>query len=250
MVIAGDGISQAVAERSAVRARDRKAGTTTPHGLTSTRSDRTPATSNWVAYPTLRRHAVPSADTTRLLKKWSAGDDSAFDELFPRVYEELKAIAHHRLVSGPGEPAVATTVLVHEAYLKLVDSDHARVGDRAHFLAIASRAMRFILVDQARARMAKKRGGPEPLVPLDEVEVASVEHAAEEIITLNDALERLATFDERLGRVVEYRFFGGMEYEEIADATGRSVPTVKRDWARARAWLYDFMSDGSGENAE
>jgi len=190
---------------------------------------------------------VPRADTTRLLKEWSAGDDGAFDELFPRVYEELKAIAHHRLVSGPGEPTVATTVLVHEAYLKLVDSDRARVNDRSHFLAIASRAMRFILVDHARARMAKKRGGPAPPVALDDVQVASVEQAAEEIITLNDALERLATYDARLGRVVEYRFFGGMEYEEIAEATGRSVPTIKRDWARARAWLYEFMSEESDD---
>lgn len=190
------------------------------------------------------------ADTTRLLRDWSAGDDAAFDALFPRVYDELKAIAHQRLVSGPAAPAVATTVLVHEAYLKLVDSDQARVEDRSHFLAIASRAMRFILVDQARARMARKRGGSAPVVPLDDVQVASVARAAEEIITLNDALGRLATYDERLGRVVEYRFFGGMEYEEIARTTGYSVPTVKRDWARARAWLYDFMSEDGGESAD
>ena len=97
--------------------------------------------------------------------------------------------------------------------------------------------------------MAKKRGGPAPLVALDEVQVASAEQAAEEIITVNDALERLTTYDVRLGRVVEYRFFGGMEYEEIAAATGLSVPTVKRDWARARAWLYDFMSEEGGDES-
>ena len=104
--------------------------------------------------------------------------------------------------------------------------------------------MRFIIIDNARARSAEKRGGGQRPVALDEVEVAAAEHAADELITLNDALERLSSYDERLGRVVEYRFFGGMAYEEIAEATGLSVPTVKRDWARARAWLYEFMTEG------
>lgn len=183
-------------------------------------------------------------DTTRLLRDWSAGEAGAFDELYARVYDELKSIARHRLSAHGAGETLPTTVLVHEAYMKLVDASRADVNDRSHFMAVASRAMRFILVDHARARTAKKRGGGGRAVPLDDVQVAGAEHASEELITLNDALERLSALDERLGQVVEYRFFGGMEYEEIAAATGRSVPTVKRDWARARAWLYQFMTEG------
>lgn len=183
-------------------------------------------------------------DTTRLLLRWSSGDDDAFDALFPRVYDELRGIAHQRLSRFGERSGVPTTVLVHEAYLKLVDAERVAVSDRAHFLALASRAMRFILVDHARANTAKKRGGDNRPIPLDDVQVATTTHASEELIMLDQALEKLAGYDERLGRVVEYRFFGGMEYEEIAQATGMSVPTVKRDWARARAWLYDFMTEG------
>lgn len=189
---------------------------------------------------------MKGTNTTRLLRDWSAGKEGAFDELFPRVYEELRAIAHHRLSSNRGLQTTPTTVLVHEAYVKLVDAEQAQVTDRSHFMAIASRAMRFILVDQARARRAEKRGGGVTPISLDDVQVASAEQASVELIALNDALERLTAFDERLGRVVEYRFFGGMEYTEIAEATGLSVPTVKRDWARARAWLYEFMTEGDG----
>ena len=204
----------------------------------------TPARARDIAVEPMTRQAVSGPDTTKLLRSWSAGDDGAFDQLFPRVYDELKSIAHHRLSAQGGNQTLPTTVLVHEAYVKLVDGERARVGDRAHFLAIASRAMRFILVDRARRWGAKKGGGGKPPIPLDEVQVADTRQASEELITLNEALERLASYDERLGRVVEYRFFGGMEYGEIAAATGLSVPTVKRDWARARAWLYDFMTEG------
>lgn len=182
------------------------------------------------------------SDTTQLLRAWSAGDDEAFDVLFPRVYDELRAIARQRL-SGSAEKTVPATALVHEAWLKLVDGDRADVNDRAHFLAIAARAMRFILVDRARARAAGKRAGGKPHVGIDEVQVADAQQAAEDLIALHEALERLSGFDPRLGEVVEQRFFAGMEYAEIAAATGRSVPTVKRDWARARAWLYDFMRE-------
>lgn len=135
-------------------------------------------------------------------------------------------------------------MLVHEAYLKLIDANRVRVGDRSHFLAVASRAMRFILVDRARERAALKRGGGRRAMTLDEGRVARAEEASVELIALDQALDRLASHDERLGRVVECRFFGGMEYTEIAEAMELSVPTVKRYWARARTWLYEFMTDG------
>ena len=179
-------------------------------------------------------------DTTQLLARSRAGDDPAREELLPRVYEELHRIAHARLARHRPGDTLNTTALVHEAYLKLVDGARAGWHDRAHFVALASRAMRFILVDYARARMVGKRGGGQIVLPLDESRVAA-EDRAEDLLDLHEALEHLAEADERLGRLVEYRFFGGMTHEEIADVTGMSVPTVKRDWRRARAWLYHTM---------
>ena len=133
---------------------------------------------------------------------------------------------------------------------KLVDQTRAAWQDRAHFFALAARAMRFILVDYARARTAQKRGGTQADLRLDGLQIAEDDRAdarAEDLLTLNRALDRLAGFDERLSQLVEYRFFGGLTYEEIADVTGRSVPTVKRDWRRARAWLYRVMQDDAGD---
>jgi RNA polymerase sigma factor (TIGR02999 family) len=179
-------------------------------------------------------------DTTQLLQDVRAGNRDAFDRLFEHVYEELRRIAHRRLQRHrPGE-TLSTTALVHEAYLRLVDQTAVEAVDRAHFFALASRAMRFILVDYARARLAKKRGGGAAAVPLDAVQVAADERAAD-VLSLNEALETLARRSERLSRTVEYRFFGGLSYDEIAQVSGCSIPTVKRDWARARAWLYHTM---------
>jgi len=176
-------------------------------------------------------------DTTQLLLAARAGDRPAFDRLFAHVYDALRDLAHRRLVAyRPGE-TLDTTGLVHEAYLRLVDGPRAGWQDRAHFYALASRAMRFVLVDYARARTAQKRGGRLADVPLDAVQVAADDRAAD-LLALADAVERLAALDPRLGDVVEYRFFGGLTFDEIAETTGRSVPTVKRDWARARTWLY------------
>ena len=176
-------------------------------------------------------------DTTQLLLAARGGDRPAFDRLFAHVYDALRELAHRRLVAHrPGE-TLDTTGLVHEAYLRLVDGPRVGWGDRAHFYALASRAMRFVLVDYARARTAQKRGGRTPDVPLDLVQVAADDRAAD-LLALADAVERLAALDPRLGDVVEYRFFGGLTFDEIAATTGRSVPTVKRDWARARTWLY------------
>jgi len=179
-------------------------------------------------------------DTTQLLRDARGGDRDAFDRLFAHVYDDLRRLAHQRLQRHRRGETLSTTALVHEVYLRLVDQNGADATDRAHFFALASRAMRFILVDYARARLAKKRGGGVADVPLDAVQVAADERAAD-VLSLHEALEVLGRRNERLGRLVEYRFFGGLSYEEIALVVGCSVPTVKRDWSRARAWLYRVM---------
>jgi RNA polymerase sigma factor (TIGR02999 family) len=184
-------------------------------------------------------------DTTQLLLAAKAGDRDAFDRLFLHVQDALRQIAHHRLRRhGPGE-TLGTTALVHEVYLKLVDQDRAGLVDRAHFLALASRAMRFVLVDYARAQTAEKRGGGQPHLPIDAVQIAADERAAD-LLDLNEALHGLAAVSERLAHTVELHFFGGLTFDEIAEVLGRSVPTIKRDWARARLWLYRAMQDPAG----
>jgi RNA polymerase sigma factor (TIGR02999 family) len=178
---------------------------------------------------------------TQLLIEARAGNKAAFDKLFARVYDELREIAHRRLLARRTSDTISTTVLVHEAYLRLADGEPADIADRAHFLALASRAMRFVLVDHARAQQAQKRGGGEARVALDNVQLAGYQKSGD-ILALNDALERLAAMSERQGRLVEYRFFGGLSYDEIADVLGISPRTAKREWTRARTWLYNYMS--------
>jgi RNA polymerase sigma factor (TIGR02999 family) len=165
------------------------------------------------------------------------GERQSLDELFPLVYEELRHIAHRRLRGGARGETLNTTALVHEAYLRLVERTGPAVIDRAHFCALASRAMRFVLVDYARTRTAQKRGGGESDASLDDVQIAADERAID-LLALDETLEQLKAHDARLAQLVEYRFFGGLSYEEIAEVTGLSVPTVKRDWRRARSWLY------------
>jgi len=178
---------------------------------------------------------------TQLLQQVRKGDAEAQNDLYPAIYDELRLIAHTRLLRhSPGE-TLNTTALVHEAYFKLVDQTQAGWNDRAHFFATASRAMRFILIDYARKRTAQKRGGADRDVPLTAVQIAADERSAD-LISLNDALDKLSAYSERLAQVVECRFFGGLTYEEIAEVTGLSVPTVKRDWKRARAWLHRAMA--------
>lgn len=181
-----------------------------------------------------------SGDVTQLLLAAREGNTVAANDLYDAVYGELRDIARQRLARNRPGQTLNTTALVHEAYLKLVDQNEVAWNDRAHFFATASRAMRFILIDYARRRTADKRGGGQAPVPMSAVQVGT-DDRAEDLLTLNHALEALKEKSERLGQLVEYKFFGGLTHEEIAEVTGLSVPTIKRDWRRARAWLYRAM---------
>lgn len=189
----------------------------------------------------------PSAgEVTGLLRAWSDGDRDALDRLVPIVYAHLRELAHRRLLGEPGFVSVNTTALVHEAYIRLVGIRSARFRDRAHFLAMASRAMRRILVDHARARGAAKRGGGTVAVDLRD-DLLADEGPATAVTELDAALERLETLDERQARILEQRYFGGLSLEETAEATGVSLATVKRELRFARAWLAAELTGVTGD---
>jgi RNA polymerase sigma factor (TIGR02999 family) len=176
-------------------------------------------------------------EITDLLTELRNGRFDVAGRLFPPVYAELRRIAHRTLGPHRAGETLATTALVHEAYLKLVDQTRAEWQDRAHFLAVASIAMRQILIDHARQHHALKRGGGQHPISLDEARVA-VEGQAEGLLALDEALTRLSRLDERLGRVVECRFFGGLTEEETGEALGITSRTVRRDWVKAKGLLY------------
>lgn len=180
--------------------------------------------------------AAPDKDITRLLHQLSDGDDHAVNALMPLVYDELHAMADRQMRRERANHTLNSTALVHEAYLKLVDQNRVNWQNRAHFFAIAAQAMRRILINYAQARLAQKRGGGQILATFNEEEVLR-ESRAGEIVALDEALTRLAELNERQSKVVEYRFFAGLTQEEIAEVLGVSVPTVRRDWRLARAWL-------------
>lgn len=178
------------------------------------------------------------SDLTQLLQESSGGNRSAFDQLLGLVYDELKSMAHLRLRAERDGHTLSTTALVHETYLKLVRQDRVNWQSRAHFFAVGARAMRRVLVDHARARNAARRGGGVDALPLDSVdETLLSDEAATEVLALDDALRALSNFDERGATVVEYRFFGGLKHDEIANLLGTSEVTVRRSWTSARAWL-------------
>jgi RNA polymerase sigma factor (TIGR02999 family) len=181
-------------------------------------------------------------DITDLLAALRAGDGSAMDRLLPLVYDELRRRAHLQLGRGGRSATLSTTGLVHEAYLRLVDSPHQDWENRNHFYGVAVKAMRSVVVDYARRRGARKRGGDARRVPLDEG-LLRVEEDAAEILALHEALDRLAVLDERLGELVELRFFGGLSVEETAQVLGVSDRTVKRDWTKARTLLYRLLHE-------
>jgi len=180
------------------------------------------------------------ADVTTLLLAWNNGDRRALDDLMPLVYDELRRLARRYMrAENPGHTLQATAV-VHELYVRLVDQNRVNWQNRAHFVGVAAQIIRRILVDQARARHRLKRGGDRLRVEWKEA-AGSAKPARMDLITLDDALNRLADADPQQSRIVELRFFGGLSIEETAEALKISTATVKRDWAFARAWLHREM---------
>ncbi|MDX9857569.1 MAG: sigma-70 family RNA polymerase sigma factor [candidate division Zixibacteria bacterium] len=180
---------------------------------------------------------------TVLLNKISEGNESAVNTLLPLVYDELRKLAQWQLRGERSDHTLNATAIVHEAYLKLVDQRNVTWQNRAHFMAIAAQAMRRILIDYARTRQAEKRGGGQPVVTLNE-ELMQREARAEELILLDQALDKLREHDERQSKVVEYHFFAGLTHEEVAEVLKVSVATVRRDWRLARAWLSVQLGEG------
>ncbi|HEY2013315.1 MAG TPA: sigma-70 family RNA polymerase sigma factor [Bryobacteraceae bacterium] len=189
------------------------------------------------------------SETTQLLRAWASGDPGALDQLTPRVYHELRRIAGHFMQNERLGRTIQTTALVHEAYLKLIDVTGVDWQHRAHFFAVSAQIMRHILLDQARRRVAAKRGGVTPRVNLDEIPDFG-SGRARELIALDDALNALAQVDPRKARVIELRFFAGLSVEETAEVLKVSSDTVKRDWRLARSWLLAELGDPRNETAK
>lgn len=179
-------------------------------------------------------------EITALLEACSAGESGAFDRLMPLVYDDLRAIARRRLRLERSDHTLDTTAIVHEAYLKLVDQATATWRDRAHFFAVSARVIRNVLIDYARERKAKKRGGGAIKLPLDE-QLAVQPPRVIELLALDEALTALGRKDERLERVVECRFFGGMTMKETAATLDVSLSTAERAWRRARTYLFEAL---------
>src|SRR6266581_4932785 len=188
--------------------------------------------------------SVSQQRVTQLLAEWSRGDNAALAELTPLVYEELQRLAHHFMEGQRPDHTLQTTALVNEAYLRLTDQTNPRWQNRAHFFAVAARAMRQILVSYARSQRSQKRGGGALKMELDEVALVSPEESTE-IIDLHEALERLATLDSRKAQVVELKYFGGLNYDEMAEVLKISRVTVRRDWEFAKVWLYTELHNAS-----
>jgi RNA polymerase sigma factor (TIGR02999 family) len=189
-----------------------------------------------------------SHEITGLLRAWGKGDPAALDDLIPHVYRELKRLARRRTHGGDGA-TLQTTALVHEAYLRLVDMNGVTWQDRAHFYAVSARIMRGILVDAARARQAKKRGGSpagaRTFTDIDLDEIPDMGSGrAEEVLAVHEALERLADMDARQAQVVEMRFFVGLSVDETAEVLKVSPQSVMRDWKLAKAWLRREVRSG------
>lgn len=182
-----------------------------------------------------------TGDVTELLLAYKDGDRAAFDRLVPLVYNDLRRIARRQLGRGNPDGVLDTTALVHESYLKLVDGSRVDWQDRCHFLGVAARAMRQVVVTYARRRGAAKRGGGAVQTTLDEG-IASIDGQAEWLVALDAALARLGEKSPRLAQVVECRFFAGLSEEETAAAMGVSLRTAQRDWMKARAWLQEELS--------
>ncbi len=183
-------------------------------------------------------------DATVSLRELAAGDARAGDELFGLVYAELRSLAGSYLRGG-GPQTLQPTALVHEAYLRMIDSDGGSGwSSRAHFVGVAAKAMRSVLVDHVRAKRAHKRGGELARVPLDEL-VEQLEQSGSDLVSLDDALSALADLDPQLAKLVELRFFGGLSIDETAKVLGVSTATVERSWRTARLWLRARLGEGA-----
>jgi RNA polymerase sigma factor (TIGR02999 family) len=181
-------------------------------------------------------------DVTQLLIDAGRGDEVAYNQLFPLIYDELRVIAHHQLMRRPADGQFQKTELIHEMYLKLIDQAQAGWKDRAHFFTVAAKAMRHILVDRYRKQKAKKRGGTKEILEFDEEKIEAVENAGylEELHELMNTLEKA---NRRMHSVIDLRFFAGMSIEEVADLLNVSRSTIDRDWKAARLWLYKNLTD-------
>jgi len=185
-------------------------------------------------------HEDGNGEVTELLQHWTQGDETALRDLVPLVYKELRRLAHYHLQSERPDHTLQSTALVHEACLRLLGREPIHLQNRAHFIAVASRIMRQVLVDYARERRAAKRDGGCRIAFefLDAMPIAG----DTELLALDDALNELARIDERQGKIVEMKFFGGLSAPEISEVMGLSRATVDRDWATARLWLHRQMS--------
>ena len=188
--------------------------------------------------------AESKGEITGLLARWRDGDENALAELTPLIYRELHRLAHRYLQSERTGHTLQSTELVHEAYLRLVDSEPQPWQSRTHFFAVAASIIRHILVDYARARLTAKRGEGACLLSLDEA-ILSSEPRGVDLIALDDALLSLSMLDPRQSRVVELRFFGGLSIEETAEVLGISSATVKREWVLAKSWIFLQISGDS-----
>lgn len=181
---------------------------------------------------------MANEDTTELLLRLKKGEDGIYDKLYPVIYQELRQLAYAHMSRQEPDHTLSKTELVHETYLKMIDQTRIDFNDKSHFLAIASRCMRQILIDYARRKHAKKRGGKKKDITFIDELFESPKNKAEELINIDSALNELEKLNERLAKVVEMRFFGEMTIEETAEALSVSESTVKRDWMKARGWLY------------
>lgn len=180
-------------------------------------------------------------EITQLLNDWKSGDEKAMSQVMAMVYDQLKVLAHRYTIKERSDRTLNTTGLVHEAYFKILKQNNRGYENRAHFYAIVSTCMRRVILEVARSRNTDKRGSGANKVELQDHFIIT-EADADQILNVNDALEKLAEFDPRLAEIVEYRYFGGLKLEEIAEALDCSLSTVKRDWRLAKKWLQTEMN--------
>ena len=191
-------------------------------------------------------NAFTTEQVTQLLIDWSNGDKAAVDKLIPLVYDELRRLARYYMRRERAGATLQTTALVNEAYLRLVDQKKVQWQNRAHFFAIAAQLMRRILIDRARKRYNSKRGGDVRKVSLDQAAIVSTGRSSD-LVALDEALTDLEAIDQRKSKVVELRFFGGLNIEETAEVMSISPATVQREWSMAKAWLYREISQNTDQ---